>query len=278
LTRRKYKVRAAPVVADEPVAAAPASPVAPGPASPGDGGSPLTAAMQAQQHAEQLQAQHQHRAHMGLPEPPISPQERQAIDNYVESIPNLTPHQQRFLKAHPSLMKEPFVGLVPHAIMVARHAGIADDTDAMDHAILSSIARDVEHHRHLSQLTSASARLTPENREAHADVDQHVAALQGEAQMHLAAHQSEHQPAPPPSPKQRRSIQMSAPPSRGEPSFSGRPDLGSNSLSAEERQIARNSFSDPHMSNAERELLYLRNRNRYRHMKADGSYSSQGEG
>lgn len=48
-----------------------------------------------------------------------------------------------------------------------------------------------------------------------------------------------------------------------------------NTLSAEERDIARRSFSDPNMTNAQKEYLYLQNRNRYRAMKADGSYSGQ---
>ena len=70
---------------------------------------------------------------------------------------------------------------------------------------------------------------------------------------------------------------MSAPVSRDYVSVSGRPHE-SNTLTADERQIARNSFGDPHMSDAEKELIYLKNRNRYRAAKADGSYSDQGRG
>jgi hypothetical protein len=271
VVRRKYKSRPDPVVTDEPVAAAQAPPVAPGPA--GDV-SPLQQAIAAQAHAESLQQQHAHRQQIGLPEPPISPPERQAIDQHVDAIPNLTDHQKRFLKAHPSLMKSPYVDLMRHAIMVARHAGIADDTPQMDAAILSGVARDIEHHRHLSQLTSASARPTPENAQMHDDASQAAVELAREAEQHLA----EHQPAPsapPPSPP-RRSYPVSAPVSRDAPEVSGRPALN-NHLTAEERLIARNSFSDPNMSNHEKELLYLRNRNKYRQAKADGSYSSQGD-
>jgi hypothetical protein len=273
VVRRKYK--AAPVVADEPLAAAPAPPAAPGPA--GDV-SPLQQAIAAQAHAEALQHQHMQRAQVGLPEPPISPAERQAIDQYVDSIPNLTDHQKRFLKAHPSLMKEPYVGLVPHAVMVARHAGIADDADAMDHAILAGVVRDIEHHRHLQALTSASVRPTPENAQMHEDTSQAADELAREAEMHMAEHPpAPSAPPPPPLPPKRKSMPMSAPVSRDYPSTSGRPHE-SNTLSPAEREIARNSFGDPNMSNAERELLYLRNRNKYRQAKADGSYSSQGNG
>jgi hypothetical protein len=274
VVRRKYKSRVAPALAEEAVAAAPAPPVAPGPVTDGDGASPLQRALEAQQHAESLQQQHTHRQHIGLPEPPVSPAERQAIDAYVDGVPNLTDHQKRFLKSHPTLLREPYTDLVQHAVMVARHAGIADDTPQMDNAILAGVARDIEHHRHLSQLTSASARPTPENAQMHHDVNRHAADLQAEAEQHLA----EHQPAPsaPPLPPKRKSLPMSAPVSRDYPSVTGRPHE-SNTLSPAERDIARNSFGDPNMSNHEKELLYLRNRNKYRQAKADGSYSSQGD-
>jgi len=272
--RRKYKSRVAPVVADEPVAAAPASPVASAATDNGDGANPLQRALEAQAHAESLQRQHQHRQNIGLAEPARSEAELRAIDQFVESIPNISDHQRRFLKAHPSLMKEPYRDLVPHAITVARHAGIADDTPQMDAAILSGVARDIEHHRALSSLTSASARPTPEN----ADIDQHVAALDGEAGVHFAAHQAEHRPAPvAPPPPPRRSMPMTAPVSRAVQSVSGRPALD-NHLTAEERQIAHNSFSDPSMSNAQKELMYLRNRQKLHRMREDGSYSEQGRG
>ena len=67
---------------------------------------------------------------------------------------------------------------------------------------------------------------------------------------------------------------MQAPVSRDSPSVSGhrQPD---NHLTAEEVRIAHNSFTDPTMSNTEKELLYLQNRKKYRRMIADGSYSEQ---
>ena len=69
---------------------------------------------------------------------------------------------------------------------------------------------------------------------------------------------------------------MSAPVTRNIPSATGRRPEGSNRLSAEEADIARRSFGDPNMTVAQKELLYLRNREKYRQMKADGRYSDQG--
>jgi hypothetical protein len=48
-----------------------------------------------------------------------------------------------------------------------------------------------------------------------------------------------------------------------------------NSLSAEEVKIAHGSFTDPTMSKEQKELLYLRNRQKLHKMRADGSYSEQ---
>lgn len=44
-----------------------------------------------------------------------------------------------------------------------------------------------------------------------------------------------------------------------------------NTLSAEERQIARSSFSAPNMTNAQKEFQYLQNRKRMLEMKKTGA-------
>jgi hypothetical protein len=274
VVRRKYKSRVAPTVADEPVAAAPAPPDAPGPATDADDANPFQHALEAQQHAEALQHQHQHRQSIGLAEPARSEAELRAIDQFVESIPNISDHQRRFLRSHPTLMTSPYDQLMAHAITLAKHAGIEPDTDAMDRAILVGVQRDLEHHRALSALTSSAGRPTPQNAALHEDIDQHVTDLQAEAEQHMA----EHRPAPsaPPLPK-RRSMPMSAPVSRDYVSVSGRP-RESNTLTADERQIAHNSFSDPRMSNEQKEYLYLKNRQKLHRMRDSGEYSEQGRG
>jgi hypothetical protein len=266
VVRRKYKSRVAPGIADEPVAAAPAPPDAPGPATDADGANPFQRALEAQTHAENLQRQHQHRQQIGLPEPQLDANQRAMVDQHIDGL-SVSDHWKRFLKSHPSLLAPPYHASMMHQYDIALRAGVPDNTVHMDHAILLGVGRDLEHHHHLSQLTSASARPTSEN----AAIDHHVADLNAEAEQHMA----EHRPAPvPPPPSPRRTIPMSAPVSRAAPSVSGRPH-DSNTLTVEERQIARNSFGDPHMSDAEKELLYLRNRNKYRAAKADGSYSEQ---
>jgi hypothetical protein len=269
-TRRKYKPRAAPPADVENIAVvAPQGPPAAPPSPPGaDDGNPLQRALAAQQHAEQLHHQHAARAHVGLPEPAISPEERQAIEAEIDAAP-LTPWQRRFLKSHPSLTRQPYLDLVHHAIMVARHAGIKDDTAEMDHAILLGVMRSIEHHNQLRRLTSADARPTPENAQLHHDTSSAADELAREAEQHFA----EHQPAPAappaarPPPPQRRTMPMSAPPSRDIPSVSGRSGLD-NHLTRDEREVARSSW--PHLPAAQAEYEYLKNKRRMVSMKADG--------
>ena len=275
VVRRKYRSRTdhAPVdVKNVAVVPAQAPPAAPGPASGADDGNPLQRALEAQQHAEELQHQHKHRQQAGLQEPVLDPQQRQMVDAHVDGINGLTEHWRRFLKSHPSLLSPPYHASMMHAYDVALRAGVSDSTDQMDRAILIGVARDIEHHHHLSQLTSAAARPTPENAQIHDDASQAAAELQREAEHHLAEHRPE-PVAPPPSPP-RRSMPMQAPVSRDAPSVSGYRQP-SNHLTAAEVTIAHNSFTDPNMSNREKELLYLKNKQRYNAMKADGSYSEQ---
>lgn len=233
----------------------------------GGGASPLTLALQAQQHAEHLQRQHATRAQVGLPEPPLDPAARQAVDAHIDAMPGLSDHKRRFLKSHPSLLQAPFLQLMQHAYMVARSANIPDDSAAMDAAVLSGIHRDLEHHRQLSALTSAQARPTPENHQAHQDAAEAAADLQREAEMHLG----EYQPAPTaPSPQprpQRKGFPMAAPVFRDSPSALGQRNE-SNHLSRDEREIARVSF--PHLPAARAEYEYLQNKRLMIQRKANG--------
>lgn len=85
-----------------------------------------------------------------------------------------------------------------------------------------------------------------------------------------AAPQPEPQPQPQP---QRRSIPMTAPVSRDVPTPSGQRQASSKiTLTAEERQIARTSFTAPDMTNEQKELAYARNKQRLQQMRANGSY------
>ena len=94
-----------------------------------------------------------------------------------------------------------------------------------------------------------------------------------------AAPQTEPKSAPQP---QRRSMPMSAPVSRDVPTPSGqRQESSKITLSAEERQIARNAIVDrpdmPKMSNEQKELIYARNKQKLHRMRANGEYRATTE-
>lgn len=273
VVRRKYRAHAPPV-ADALAMPEPASPNAASAPPTDDDVSPLQRAHDAVVHAEALQKQHQHRAMIGLPEPPVSPEERKTIDAFVDGIASLTDHQKRFLKSHPTLLTEPYVDSMRHAITVARHAGIKDDTDAMDRAILMGVARDVEHHRNLQGLAFAPPPAGPGNAPNDHDIDQHVANLSREAEQHMGDHHMAALRAPPLSStsQQRKSLPMTAPVSREAPNISGHPGV-SNTLTRDEVQIAHVSF--PHLSKTDAEYAYLQNKRKLHRMRADGTYSEQ---
>lgn len=80
-------------------------------------------------------------------------------------------------------------------------------------------------------------------------------------------------PTPAPQPQQRRSMPVTAPVSREVPTSSGeRPATTGMTLTAEERFIARNSFSDPNMTNAQKEKLYAMNKAKLARERTAGRY------
>lgn len=84
------------------------------------------------------------------------------------------------------------------------------------------------------------------------------------------ASEPELQPQPQP---QRRSIPMTAPVSRDVPTASGQRQASTKvTLTAEERQIARTSFTAPDMTNEQKELLYARNKQKLAAQRSNGSY------
>lgn len=237
--------------------------------SPGVEDNPLQRALEAGRHAEALQHQHAQRRQIGLGEPELDPHHRQQVEAHIDSM-GLSAHKARFLKSHPSLLSPPYNRSMANAYHLALHAGVADDTVAMDHAILAGVSRDIQHHHALRQLTSADARPTAANEQMHHDVGESAAELAREAEAHLA----EYQPEPTAPPQRKRSIPMSAPVSRDIPGASGQRIDNGNTLRKDEREIARISF--PHLPAAQAEFAYLQNKRRMLQMKADGRIQGDG--
>lgn len=83
---------------------------------------------------------------------------------------------------------------------------------------------------------------------------------------------SDPEPQPQPAPQQ-RTMPMRAPVSRDVPSASGQRAPSSRiTLTPEERQIARTSFTAPDMTDAQKEYLYAQNKAKLAKQRANGSY------
>jgi hypothetical protein len=189
-------------------------------------------------HAAQMRAEEIQRNAAKQPQS-IAGRPPTTIDEHIDAMP-ISEHKKAFLRANPNFLEPDTAKQVHFHYSAALGAGVVDDTPQMNERILDGIKRERER-----------------------------AVQDARSVVEAAA-------APP----RRPSVQVSAPVSRAAPTMSGRrePD-GQNTLSPEERDIARRSIIDrpdmPKMSDSEKEYQYLQNRNRYRAMLADGSYSEQ---
>lgn len=188
------------------------------------------------------------------------PQQPQTVEQYIDSLPDLSGHKRAFLKQHPMLLAPQIVPLMSKHYHAGLRSGLKDDTAELDAFVLDHVGHEIAQQR---ELTSADARPTPENQERHEQTSHHVEELQREAEAIMA--EMKQPPAPPP---MRRSVPVSAPVSREVPMAAGGRRPGQMTLNAEERAIAHSSFR--HLSKPAAELEYARNKQKMLAMKADG--------
>lgn len=241
---------AAPDVASPGIAPGPAGPAA---APPADDSSALIRAAVAAQRADDMQRQRE--------QPPPQQPQPMTIAQYIDGL-DVSGHKKGFLKQHPEMLQPSIVPVMAKHYRAGLLAGLEDDTPELDQFVLANVAREIEHQR---ELTSADARPTAENRQAHQQTAEAVEDLQREAEAILAETETEQRPAPP---APRRSIPFSAPVSREVPMASGEQRPGQITLSAEERQIAHSSFK--HLPKHAAEVEYAANKRKMLAMKADG--------
>jgi hypothetical protein len=189
-------------------------------------------------HAEELNRAAQRIVHQQ--------QEARTVDEDIDSMPGLSEPKRAFLKAHPDLTSREKGPIVQQRYVEAIRSGIVDDSPEMYDFILTGVRREDD----------------------------------GKFVANEPMPEIERRPLPPlPSPSIRKSMPISAPVSREIPTFSGRRHSATQqTLSAEEVRIAHNSFSDPRMSNVEKEKLYLTNKLKLQQMRENGEYSDQTRG
>jgi hypothetical protein len=204
---------------------------------------------------------------------------RLAVDRHIDQrFANLSDHKRAFIKRawheHRVDLTEP-----QNAQAMTRHyyaglaQGIPDDSPEMD-AHLTNVLEG----RHIQPPENGNAEPSqmaePSIERAAQQLDDQATAIRNvmnvEASTPLAL--AENLPAPEPMPRA-KSIPFSAPVSRNVLSPSGRPvpDFRNITLSAAEREIARNSFTDPSMTNEQRERLYASNKALMLKRRAEGT-------
>jgi hypothetical protein len=232
----------------------------------------IARSLQATFRAEELQRQAQ--------QPPT-------VGQIIDSL-NLSDFKKAFLRQHPEFVThQPSVRAMSQAYGDAIRAGIADDSEEMNRAILAGVDRiheaQLEHELAVARLSEAAKpRAEP------------LGGLRAEPRhtgtFPLAPQCNGHdQPADygnggtaPPPIIRKTSMPITAPVSRSVPSASTGTrvsDAKSITLTAEERIIARNSFgpiksrngSMVDLSNEQKELLYAQSKAKMLRMKAEGS-------
>nr|AWM07626.1 hypothetical protein CIT39_15010 [Bradyrhizobium symbiodeficiens] len=233
----------------------------------------LRQAIEGQRRAEELQRE---------PQP-------MTVEAYVDAMPGLSVHKREFLKRNTELLQPEHSELMRAAYAEALQAGIPDDTEAMNGFLLKSVGGEMQLRRQrLADAARAAVDSMQSSQTPLPSVERGAEQLADEADAYRKAYDAEQampmevvQQLPPlPQATRARSIPMTAPVSREVPMASGRRMGGGSqiTLNAEERFIARHSFSDPNLSDAERERLYATMKAKLARERAEGRYPERERG
>ncbi|MCK1480486.1 hypothetical protein IVB27_38580 [Bradyrhizobium sp. 197] len=253
-----------PVEAQEPVSRADVTPtLAPEPAAD----DALRMALGAQLRAEEMARRPR--------QEPVTP------DTMIDAMP-ISAAKKEFLRQRPELLRSDHAEIIREAHSAALQSGIEDDSAAMFRYLGDAVTEEMQARRQRLAEAARSAAAMQAPPEPTPTIERMAEQLGTEAQAYGEIRQAlGATPAAlgvdytaPASPPPRARIPMSAPVSRDGMSFSGVPAAASGqiTLTPEERAIARNSFSDPHMSNAEKERSYAMQKAKLRNLRQAGLY------
>lgn len=204
-----------------------------------DQDNPLQRALDAQRRADELQ--------------------QSTLDREIGKLP-LSEFKKAFLRQHPDLITDQFRSrATAFYYQAALKEGIEDDTPEMNAAILAGVEREIANVRWQAIENVRMPQAEPEPEPDHVAPRAMIPPVPA---------------APAPAPPARRSIPMSAPVSRDAPTYTGRAQSESVgiTLSAEERDIARRSYSAPDMTDAQKEYAYAKAKQRLKRLRQSGEY------
>jgi hypothetical protein len=213
---------------------------------------PVVRALRDAERAEALQRQYA-----------AQPQQPQPNDG-------LTEPQRQFLQAHPRLRSDP-AALMYYATRAIRR-GIEQDSPEFFQSILDGFSREyevgVEHANRMAGNMAQPHRAETEAREQAEEIISHAQAMLPDVPLPPAETPKAAAPSSP-----RRSIPYSAPVHRDVPSVSGQRMADMRvTLTAEERDIARRSFTAADMTDEMKEKLYALNKAKLARLRATGQY------
>ena len=156
--------------------------------------------------------------------------------------PQMSPRRRAFVEANPELANPQNAEAVMGYLRQAERMGMQDEAE-VDAFVLQSLKSEQRHREPRYEEPAPSYAEPPQART-----------------------------------EPRRSMPMSAPVQRSAPTMSGKPRT-SGTLTAEEREMAHAAIPDrpdlPKLTNAQKEFMYLQNREKYQQMLRDGTYSEQ---
>jgi hypothetical protein len=185
----------------------------------------------------------------------------------------LTEPQRQFLRQHPHVLQDPRT--LAFYAKAAIDRGIPADTPQFFESILAGFQREyergAEHAKHLAEMAQPH-RAADKGREQAEEIIEHAQAMLPDVPLPAADTSPPPMSRPPPA-AARRSVPVSAPVHRDVPTFSGnREAYVDTKLTAEERDIARRSFTAPDMTNEQKEYSYWVQREKLRRLRATGQY------
>jgi hypothetical protein len=171
-----------------------------------------------------------------------------------------TPRQQRFIEKHPILMAPHVYPIARQAYLEALAAGLRPDTDENENFVLEKTSEALRRQRQMREAMPA-----PDH--------EHRVRLADELEREVAQQMDEPAPtsAPTKAPPPQRSMPISAPVSRAMPSMTSGAMPTRITLNPEQIMVARNSFTDPSLTDAQKEKMYAMNLMKMMQMRKAGT-------
>ncbi|MET4372553.1 hypothetical protein ABIA99_005262 [Bradyrhizobium sp. LB12.1] len=214
-------------------------------------------------------------------------QEPMTPDSVIQAMP-ISTAKKEFLRQRPEMLRSDHAEIVREAHSAALQFGIQDDTPAMFDYLGSAVREEMQARRQRLADAARSAASLQAPPEPPPTIERMAERLGAEAESYGTIGRAlDAMPTsvvadytPPASPPHRSRIPLSAPVTRDSMSYGGVPAAASSqiTLTAQEREIARNSFSDPTMTNDQKEKLYAVQKVRLARLRAEGRYPRSGEG